>query len=272
VISAEETTIFKSFAEVRPDFAGRELTCGPGADPPDFVGTDAAGKRVGIELGEWLDKQQMAISVARERQKNSFLNALKSEEIDPPKNIGLIWIGKAERLALRDEDAKAFRDEMYKCVSDIDSKWKSNAEWHEPQGFQLTDFGAYPALAKYLIALDFMARTRYDTIKGIAWLTFPAEGGAYTPANAVDALLALIRKKTSMYERLHAKENLSELYLVAYYDLGLIYNTPYFTPNFGWDQVAAIAAAEIKKNPGAFQKVFLFNSLIPDRTVTLLYP
>ena len=78
--------------------------------------------------------------------------------------------------------------------------------------------------------------------------------------NAVNALLALIHKKTSMYAGLHAKENLSELYLVAYYDLALIHNTPYFAPNFGWDRVTAIAAAEIDKNPGAFQKVFLFDS------------
>jgi hypothetical protein len=272
MVSAEETRIFESFREVRPNFAGRELRCHLGADPPDFVGTDADGQRVGIELGEWIDSRQMAVSIARERQKDSFANALKSEDVEPPKNVGMVWIGKAERVALADADRKVFVAEAYKCIADIDSKWGANLEWHEPQGFQLTNFAQYPLLAKYLTSLDFMPRTRYDTIKGMGWITFPGEGGAYTPQNAIDALLALIRKKTSMYEELHKKENLRELYLVAYYDRALIHNTPYFAPNFGCDEVVAIAAGEVQRNHGVFQKVFLFNALVPGQNVTQLYP
>lgn len=271
MVSAEETAIFDAFQKAYPDFAGRELKCEPGADPPDFVGTDRNNRRVGIELGEWLNQQQMAVSVARERQKDSFMNALKSEEVEPPTNIGMVWMGKDERVALLEEDAIQFREQIFACVSDIDAHWRENEDWQTPQGHRMNDFSNYPAVAKYVRSLTFIPRERMPTIKGIAWLTFPGEGGAYTPHDAVNALLELIRKKTGMYAELHKKQNLSELYLLVYYDRALIHNTPFVAPNFGWNAVATIAKDEIAKNPGAFQKIFLFNSLPQDRTVTLLW-
>jgi hypothetical protein len=271
MVSAEETAIFEAFQKTYPNFAGRELECEPGADPPDFVGTDRNNKRVGIELGEWLNQQQGAVSIARERQKDTFMNALKSEEVEPPQNIGMVWIGKDERIALRAEDATRFREEIFACVGDIDARWQENEDWQSPQGYRTNDFSKYPSVAKYVRSLTFIPRARMPTIKGIAWLIFPGEGGAYTPQDAVNALLGLIRKKTGMYAELHRAQNLSELYLLAYYDRALIHNTPYIAPNFGWDEITAIATAEIAKNPGVFQKVFLFNSLPQDRTVTLLW-
>lgn len=257
MVSAEETAIFEAFRATCPDFAGRELKCEPGVDPPDFVGTDGANKRVGIELGEWLNPQQMAVSIARERQKGSFMNALNSEEVEPPNNIGMVWIGKEERVALRAEDAVQFREEIFACIADIDAHWHQNEDWQSPQGYQMNDLSAYPSLAKYHLSLKFIPRTRIPTIKGMAWLTFPLEGGAYTPQDALEALLELIRKKTAMYANLHRKQNLSELYLLVYYDRALIHNTPYIALNFGWDEIVAIAKAEIAKNPGAFQKSIL---------------
>jgi hypothetical protein len=272
MVSAAEMTVFEQFVATLPDFAGRELVCKPGADPPDFVGTDAEGRRVGIEMGEWLNEEQMAASIARERKKDSFMTALKSEEIKPPTNVGLVWMGRPDGVGLRAEDSPQFQKEIFACVAEIDARWQENEERHSPQGHQITDFPKYPTIAKYLESLTFIPRERMPTIKGIAWLTFPGEGGAYTPRDAVDALLELIRKKTAKYADLHKKENLAELYLVGFYDRAVIHNTPYIAPHFGWDEIAAIAGAEIAKNPGAFQKVFLFNSLPEDRTVTLLWP
>lgn len=272
MVSAGERTIFEAFVAAHPNFAERKLACSPGADPPDFVGTDPEGKRVGIELGEWLNEEQMRTSVARERKKDSFMNAVKSEEVEPPTNVGMVWMGRRAAVTLHAEDADHFQKEIFACVAEIDACWQENEEWHSRQGHQTADFSNYPTVARYLESLTFIPRERMPTIKGIAWLTFPGEGGAYTPRDAVDALLELIRKKTAKYTDLHKEQNLSELYLVAYYDRALFYNTPYIGPNFGWDEIAAIAGAEIAKNPGAFQKVFLFNSLPEDMTVTVLWP
>jgi hypothetical protein len=272
MVTAEERSIFKSFCETLPTFAGRQLVCQPGADPPDLVGTDAERLRVGIELGEWLNPQQMAESIARERQEDSFLNCVRSEEVEPPANIRFVWMEKAGHAALAAADCAQFQNEIYKCIADIDARWNANEEWHEPQGFMLSEVHGYPCLARYLSRLHFASRERFPVIKGVGWIEFPAAGGAYSPQNTVAALLKLIDKKTGMYGELHKKENLAELYLVAYYDRALIHNPPYVAPNFGWNDVAAIAAAEIAKNPGAFQKVFLFNALPQDRSLAVLWP
>jgi hypothetical protein len=69
VISADERQIFGEFCTASPNFAGRELKFSDGADPPDFVGVDEKGARIGIELGEWLNPQQMAASIKRERDR-----------------------------------------------------------------------------------------------------------------------------------------------------------------------------------------------------------
>jgi hypothetical protein len=189
MVSAEEKSIFEAFKAACPDFAGRELKCETGADPPDILGTDATGKRVGIELGEWLNEKQMEASVARERQKDSFMNRLKSEEREPPTHVGLVWMGRKANAVLRAEHAEAFANEIFACVADTDRRWPENADWHSPQGHQITEFAVYPSVARCIDSLTFILRFRMPTIKGIAWLTFPGEGGAYTPQDAVNALL-----------------------------------------------------------------------------------
>jgi hypothetical protein len=208
----------------------------------------------------------------RERQETSFLNVLKSEEIEPPKNIGLAWMGPTQRVLLRAEDAEAFKNEIYKCIGEADSSWDVNEEAQSPQGLVLHDLAAYPHVAQYLATLHLLPRNRYSTIKGIGWLTFPAHGGAYSPRDAVDALLDVLGKKAGKYADLHKDQALTELYLVVYYDRALIHNTPFIAANFGWNEVTFIARKVIAKHPGVFQKIFLFNAVPQDRTVTVLYP
>ena len=75
-----------------------------------------------------------------------------------------------------------------------------------------------------------------------------------------------------MYAGLHQSQNLTELHLVVYYDQGLIHNTPYFGEYFGMNEIAKIASAEISKDPGPFQAVFLFNSVPQDIALYQLWP
>jgi hypothetical protein len=271
MVSAGEKSIFQAFLDTCPDFAGRRLQCEPGADPPDFLGTDATGKRVGIELGEWLHPDQMAASKAREREEESFTNVLRSEERDPPENILFVVMGKEGGVALRDGDADQFRTEAFACVQEFDSRWPENRDWQGPQRIFRRDLAAYRCLAKYLTSLTFFPRRDKRAVRGVAWLTFEGRGGAYTPQWAIEALLRLLRKKVSKYGDLHKEQGLDELYLVAFYDQALIHNTPFFGVNFGWDQVAQIVGAEVAKNPGPFQRIFLFNALPQDRRVTLIW-
>lgn len=272
MLRPEEKITFGNFRATYPEFAGRDVACQDGPDPPDFICVDSEGWRVGVELGEWLNPGQMAANVEREQQEDSFLDVLGSENEEPPKNIGLVWLGTRAGVALDKADAETFSREMYACIGDLDHRWPKNPEWHWPQGYVHTDFSKYSCLAKYIQTLHLRSREHYPTIRGSQWICFPARGGAYSPRDAVDVLLDLLRKKTAMYARLHQQERLDELYLVAYYDRALIYNTPYFAPGVTLVDVARLAAAEVARCPGPFQKVFLFNALPQDRQVIQLWP
>jgi hypothetical protein len=203
----------------------------------------------------------------RERLEDSYCAALRSEDEDPPRNIE--WVSLYEKAGTRlpANDAEVFKMEAYRCVREIDESWPTNPVRDDPQGHTFTDFAKYPLLGKYLAGLDFRSRRRQDQVKGISWIGFRPRGGAYTPKYAVEALLRLLEKKANKYAGLHENHQLSELYLVAYYDQALIYNTPYFGPNFGLAQIAEIAAIESSKRPGPFQKIFLFNSIPQDMAV-----
>lgn len=272
MLRPEEKITFGNFRATYPEFAGRDVACQDGPDPPDFICVDSEGWRVGVELGEWLNPKQMAANVERERLEDSFLDVLGSENEEPPKNIGLVYLGTSAGVALDKADAKTFSREMYACIEDLDHRWPENPEWHWPQGYVHNEFSNYLCLAKYLHGLDLRSRTQYPTIRGIQWIQFYARGGAYTARDAIDVLLDLLRKKTAKYAGLHQQQGLNELYLVAYYDRALIYNTPYFAPGVTLTDVARLAAAEVAQNPGPFQKVFLFNALPGERQVMRLWP
>lgn len=268
MLRPEEKITFENFQATEPNFAHAPVECAEGPDPPDFICVDPGGRRIGVELGEWLNPKQMAANVERERQEDRFVGVIRSDTEEPPPNVELVWIDRKEDSRLEDGDAEAFRTELYSCIGELNAVAASEFDWHEP----ISKFEHYPALAKYLQRVRVRPRTQSQHVKGVHWIDFSAHGGAYTAQTALDTLLTLIRNKTAKYDGLHKKERLKELYLVAYYDQALIYNTPYFAPGVTLDDVAREAAAEVARNPGQFQKVFLFNALPGERRVIPLYP
>jgi hypothetical protein len=254
-----EKAIFDLFEKRFSNFAGRPVTTILGNDPPDILCTDAAGARIGVELGEWVNEIQIAIGKTKEGVERSFSRVIKSDEELPPEHIGISWIGLKEEKPLKGADAGAFRKEIYEVVEESDKRWPTNGEVNGPQGYTHSDFSKYPIVARYVKSIHFHPRT-FARRKGGDWLTFPMPGGTYSPKTAVDALESLYKKKAAKYGDLHLKENLGELYLVAYYNQGLFYNSPYETPYFDFEDVAAVFKQWVGANPGRFQKVFLFDA------------
>lgn len=272
MLRPEEKLVFEAFLGAHPNFAGRPVTTREGADPPDYLCVDTAGKRIGVELGEWLNERQMRTSIRRERLEDSYLKAIRSKEVPPPSNVGLAWLGPEPDKVLPSQDAVEFRGEVLKFLGEMDAAWPNRTEWHGPQGAHITDFSRYPILGKYLNDLHSFSRNQFNTWLGYEWICFPSRGGAYTPADAVDALLELIKNKLGKYTGLLQKENLDELYLIVYYNKGLLHNTPFVAPGFGFRQVAEIAAQAVAQSPGPFTKIFLFNALKPDLEVLQVWP
>jgi hypothetical protein len=255
-----EKNIIDYFQKCRPDFAATSVTCEPGNDPPDFVCTDANGKRIGIELGEWLNEGQMKLGKELETMEASYLSAIQSEKKSPPPNIGTVWIGPKEMTILKKADQDGFCRELYDNVQRVAKEWHTNKEINGPQGYHQVDFSGYPMLQKYLSVLVFMPVSVLAQPQGFPWICFRLHGGAYSSKSAIDALAALLEKKIPKYVGLRQREILSELYLIAYFDQGLLYNTPYETIGIDFSTIAEICREWLSKNPGQFDKVFLFDS------------
>lgn len=271
-----ERLIFEAFYRTCPDFAGRPIDTWKQmmVDAPDIVCTDQNGKQIGLELSEWLNQEQMKYSKDRERMEDSFLNAIRSKEIPPPTNLGLVWLSTNSLTPLRQADAESFRKELLSLVESVDSNWGTNEDRESPQGYCHTDFSGYGRLGRYLGSLRFFPRSKFSASLGMPWVRFPTHGGAYSPQDAIDALREQLNKKTSKetYLDLHERQNLDELYLLLYYDQGWFYNTPFSAPEFGFRDVAEMVAQAAATNPGVFQKIFLFNSLYGDQEAVQLWP
>jgi hypothetical protein len=263
-----EAANFEAFKLAYPNFAGRPLVSIQwGGDPPDVLCLDATGNRIGVELVQWVNERQMAASKARFKLEDSYRLAIRSSSVQPPANIGLVFIYAKDNTILAPQNAAALRNELYDFVARIDADWLKNPEWDDPQGYPFTDFTGYPTLAKHIDGLDFYARgRRFNPQLGADWLTFRAHGGAYTPDWMRDALLQNIKRKIEKYAKPQNKLNLqqqrlAEFYLLAYYDEAVLHNTPYDAPEFGFREIAAIVAQELAENPHPFEKVFLYSPI-----------
>lgn len=263
-----EAANFEAFRQAQPNFVGRPLVrIQWGGDPPDVLCLDAPGSRIGVELVQWVNQRQMAASKRRFKVEDSYRRAIRSPEVEPPANIGLVFIYAKETTLLAPENAPAFRDELYKFVRAVDDAWQLNPDWGDPQGYTFTDFRGYPTLAQYVEGLDFYARgRRFDPQLGTDWLTFRAHGGAYTPDWMRDALLENIKRKITKYDKPHNKfklqqQRLAEFYLLAYYDEAVLHNTPYDAPGFGFQDIAALVTRELAVNSHPFDKVFLYSPI-----------
>ncbi len=88
-----EKVIFDYFERNHPNLAGRKVSSAPGNNPPDILCIDDAGKRIGVELGEWIKKEQMKAGKDREAMEKSYRSAIRSREVPHPSKIGMVQIG-----------------------------------------------------------------------------------------------------------------------------------------------------------------------------------
>lgn len=271
MLKPEEKLIFQSFYGECPNFADRPVNSADGADPPDVLCNDSAGARIGVELVEWLNEAQMRSNKRLERREDSYLKVIRSQDEAPPNNFGFVLLPTPD-VDLSASDGAVFRQELLSLVYQVDSEWPKERDLHSVRREFVRDLPGYPCVARYLTYLEFHPKSSSGIVPGNLWIRFSYCGGFYSPRDAVDALLERLRDKTAKYSRLHAKQGLAELHLVAYYNKALFYNSTYLALDFGLPEVASIAAAEVARNPGPFQKIFLFNATRPGLEVFQLWP
>lgn len=270
-----EKAIFEAFFRVYPHFAGEPIQ-GEAKQPadenefPDVICTTVSGKRIGVELAEWFNEQEMRTAKSMERIQNSILEAIGPQRNNETDNIYVVWPRPKVKGRIMSEDKTAFREEIFQCIADVDKSWGSEGFRCGPQGYeaQTEDLKRFPQLAKYLAAIRFFPRQWYfgwppngylakrTWSAGQNWIIFPARGGSYSEDTMLQPLLELIAQKQEHYGNFGI--GFDRLCLVVYYNLAVLYNSPVEALNFKVDDAVRVAKQFIGDDSKPFDDIFLF--------------
>lgn len=264
MLNIYERRSWEVFFELRPMFAGRAVRWVEGPDPPDILCTDSEGRQLGVELVAWLDQQQIGVYRRQDHLENSYLDAIRSEDREPPEHFGWAVLYLREQRELARNDAEGFVRELYELMGDIDAQWQED----EPV-LRITEFPRSPVLRRYLNALEIHHPGHRLGIGGVQWIGFEARGGAYTPASMVRALRDRIDAKIRLYPRGLGYEE--ACLLVHYDDRAYVYNTPFTGVGFGLDEVIQRVRPLVAQNPGPFRRMFVVTTLRGDEHAELIW-
>jgi hypothetical protein len=267
-MKVEEEKFFSIFMTVHPNFLGATKWI-PGPEPPDVILTDAQDRKLGIELREWLDDRETTPSIADQENEIRWLTALDTENCLPPRQFQCvhIWFRSGTRYSRRDE--ASFRKEFYQLMSYVDEAWEREMAG-TPQKIW-NDFTNYPTLGRCIILLRFQDRMQ---VRPRQWALGTPKGGAYDPRQMTRALLQGIeeKKNKSNYANLKNQYGFAELVLLLHYGIrGLLHNSPFEGLNWKVDNVVSEARANLEKDPGPFDRVFLYLAYNEGRLFNL-YP
>lgn len=271
---ADEKAIFEAFLKAAPKFAGEEIAeWNQPADKntfPDVICRSISGRRVGVELGEWLNKAEMQAAKSMEGIQSSILATIGQQGPNTTENIYLVWLLPKLNGRIKPRDVAEFRRQLFRCIQECDQRWPDEGCWHIPEGHwvQGDELAAYPALAKYVHRVQLFPKERCEgwppsgrMVKrrwpvGHNWITFPVRGGSYSEETMLQPLLHLLLEKKEHYGA--AGLGFDHLSLVVYYNQALLYNSPVETDGFTFHEPVAAAAQFLGDDPDPFHNIYLF--------------
>jgi hypothetical protein len=145
-----ERAIFEASLRVAPDFAGEKIVewkqPEDERDFPDVVCICASGRRVGIELGEWLHEEQIRAVKGKERIQKTILGAVGEQGENHTKNIYAIYLFPKAKAHIKPADAASFRSQLFHYIDEIDQRWPTERFWQSPQGYRAShdELASYP--------------------------------------------------------------------------------------------------------------------------------
>jgi len=209
-----EAGIFASFLEAAPDFAGEQIAEWKHNrnNSPDIVCIDRLGKRIGVEMTEWLHEQQT-------RDFSRWEKVIRDLEFPGDWTIDLYLdpFGRdcdvTDRARLVAEISRIIKEEISRPTV-----WDSGLLSFALSGIALA--GRAPIAAKYCNVIA-------GHKPGSGRLILQG-GGAFSPDDAALALKTVISKKASKasYSKLKQSLGLRALYLLVFYDIAILKNTP----------------------------------------------
>jgi hypothetical protein len=272
-----EKLIFDAFLKVCPDFAGepiqewnvvdvwysiheREPPPHPFDKRPDIIARTASGKRIGVELKSWVNREQITEARKQERVQDNILKAIGEQLPNQTQHIGYVRLS-AKQVRFDDHDAAEFREQLFAMIEEVDHNWSRKPVWLQ-NSEDKNDLAGFPTLKKYLKTVHFEPTTRSRF--PIEWILFPCPGGAYSPNEMLETLSSSLlgHRNDERYKDLRTQVGLDEVYLLVHYDFkAFAYNTPFDAPNFGFEDAAKFASGVLSGDGGYFDRVFLFHFL-----------
>jgi hypothetical protein len=214
-------------------------------DPPDFL-IDISGKKIGIEMTEWLDPRQTEDYEAMRDFELKFREIASASAIkeDIPAAWGLDSIavdlevregsGGRMRFPRTDKDRLQIVSALWTFLRDqASTQIEDSSDPYAATGrSSMTPFSRFftnPQLPETLrVYLDFV-NIRSPSLGETVDVRIN-RGGVWTPVWGRDALLRVLAQKMTRYsdlERIKREKGLDQLHLVVYYDMAMWANTPY---------------------------------------------
>ncbi len=107
-----ERVIFEAFLGTDPAFAGEPLAkwWQPEDEQqfPDVEAISTSGKSVGIELGEWLNQDEMQAAKAKERLEQSILEAVGEQGKNTSEHILYVWLRPKPKARVKRSTSRPF--------------------------------------------------------------------------------------------------------------------------------------------------------------------
>jgi len=271
---AEERQVFDEFVKLLPDFAGAPVESRDSSkqEPADIECVLVDGRKVGVQLTSWIDGDQMSEGKRIENIEKSLLAALDPLPKNETEHLSMLWLYSKWRV--KAADGQAFRAQFLQFIADLDKRWEREADLQSPQGFQVSDFSAYPILAKYLDAVEVQpqrpAVPATMTKGSTGWITIEPTGTQYSPDEMVDALCECAQAKINKYPA--KPPGMDEFHLLLHYDKAFFYNSPAVTVFSGYDEAVRAASARIGTAVGMFDKIFVFIGVANGEKAFQMYP
>lgn len=273
-----EKFIFASFLKVCPEFAGEPIkewdvvdewyanrALAPPPKPfdkrPDVIALAASGKRIGIELKGWVNREQIAEARKREKIQDDILKAIGKQPSNETQNIGYVWLSP-KHVRFDVSDAASFRDQLFRLIARVDNDSARRPASEQMSSLDVDGFEELPLLKKYLHRIRFRPANRSRGT--VRWIRFPDASRHYSPNEMLETLGSSLaaHKGDERYKDLKNRVGLDEVYLLVHYDFkAFAYNTPFDAPNFGFKEAADFASKTLNGDGGYFDRVFLFHFL-----------
>ena len=118
---------------------------------PDVTCKTESGRRVGVEMGEWLNEDQTRVRKGMERLEQSILDAIGEQGENQTYNICAIFLSPAGK-PIKPADKELFRSQLFDYIDEVDRRWPNEKYWQGRNGYRASTVKVRTCFHKSLLS------------------------------------------------------------------------------------------------------------------------